>query len=374
MSGVDSFLYQLWLVDVRVLAGDHAEVVQFFSGLLCALMPIGWYWCARHLLPHKWALACGILLAIFPSFITIYAYFVAETLLLVLMGFAAWQTAKGYHSRSWQQAACATIFWFLAALTRYAAIIPAVACSAILLFRLLTWKYRSYAIIVSLLVLGPMMFFSAWHSKQAINVYTVFGMPQLNAILARSQGSRIIIDSDMTKREQWFRSPSYYSRPLLPFSDWHMRTAGKPVHIRLKKEHGIEDWNREISKHPVTFDVLLRQVKNNIIFLFTGPSWPDSWPSNWSSPGQFLKWESDLNFHLRWLWVPIIFFVVMFGWRVKDNQLHQLFLLLTFCMLSAFILQTTAVFEGRYRKPLEPFLLMSVIIILYHTKSRREAI
>src|ERR1700691_1783508 len=82
MGSGDPYLYQVWLFGLQQLAGHSVPTVLLGCGVLCAAMPYGWYRALRELLPRPWALSGGVLIALVPSFLGIYAYFMNETLLL----------------------------------------------------------------------------------------------------------------------------------------------------------------------------------------------------------------------------------------------------------------------------------------------------
>jgi hypothetical protein len=84
MGSSDPYLYQLWLFAVRWISNDHPPVVQLACGLLCAAMPIGWYGALRELLPKPWALVGALIIALIPESISLYAYFMNETLLVIV--------------------------------------------------------------------------------------------------------------------------------------------------------------------------------------------------------------------------------------------------------------------------------------------------
>ena len=101
MGSNDPYLYQLWLfVLQRVARWSHAGI-SLGTGLLCALMPYGWYRALRELVPKHVALFGAVLMAVLPDFLGIYAYFMNETLLLSLMGFAFWLTFRARRNTPW---------------------------------------------------------------------------------------------------------------------------------------------------------------------------------------------------------------------------------------------------------------------------------
>ncbi len=368
MQGVDSFLFQFWLYLWRDLTDDHSLLLQASAAILCALMPVSWWLFCRELLPKYWAIAVGVVIAICPSFLTIYGYFISETLLLPLMGLAVFFTARCFFKPSLFWFLAAGIFWTLAALTRYVAMPLGVICIVLLLFRMN--RPVLHALILAVPVCG-MLYLSAWHGYRSIGFYAPFGVPEMNAILARSQASRLqIIHDHYTK---WFRSPSLSEKPMAPFSQWRISDIKRPVYIELEKQEGKDAWERALAKYPVTVEGYLRQIKNNVIFLFFGPSWPDSWPERWNEEKASTA-ESHVNKWLRFIWAPLGIFVIAGSlcYRRKQDVLHYGFILATMLLMLALSIQFTSVLEGRYRKPLEPMLIVSAALILQSRLQKKK--
>src|SRR5580692_8732909 len=90
MGSGDPYLYQLWLFCLRWIAGSSTAAILTGCGALCAAMPYGWYRALRELVPRSPALASAVLIGLWPAFLGPYAYFMTETLLLTLTGFAFW--------------------------------------------------------------------------------------------------------------------------------------------------------------------------------------------------------------------------------------------------------------------------------------------
>ena len=100
MGSDDPYVYQLWLYLLQTLAHGSEVTVLLGCGLLCALMPYGWYRALRELMPVEAALGGAILMALIPDFWSIYGYFMTETLLLSLTGFAFWLTFRAHRKRT----------------------------------------------------------------------------------------------------------------------------------------------------------------------------------------------------------------------------------------------------------------------------------
>src|ERR1700733_1993187 len=128
----DPFLYQLWIYLLRDLSHDDAPTILLSCGLLCAAMPYGWYRALRELLPRRAALIGGLIIGVIPAFIGIYAYFMTETLLLTLTGFAFWATFRAARKRTVAAFALASALWAGAMFTRSIALPMALLCLSML--------------------------------------------------------------------------------------------------------------------------------------------------------------------------------------------------------------------------------------------------
>lgn len=368
MAGVDSFLYQAWLWAVRSISGDHQIGIQLACGLLCAAVPLCWYLCARQLMPAVWALVAAIIIALHPSFLTIYAYFASETLLLPLIGLACWASLRCYRMPDTRWFWLAAVFWTLASLTRYIAFPPALLCLG-----LLWWKlgFRLRPLLLAGVSSAILLGISAEHHYKAIKVYTPFGMPEMNALMARSDAGRIHIYFD--GKFQWFRSPAFSTLPLMPLSDWRIGERGQPAVAHINMQQGRTSWDAILEPYPFDQSHYLRHMSQTVVMLLFAPSWPEVWPHNWSSERITTRIEEMLNLQSRWLWAPLILFTFIAAGRVRLHEHQRAFVQLTLTLIIIMALQYTAIFEGRYRKPVEPMLIVSTLCLLYqYTKRQQE--
>lgn len=360
MSGVDSFFYQAWLAGVRALTGSEPLLIQLYTGLLCAALPLCWYGCARALLPARWAMGAALAIAVMPSLWSMYAYFTSETLLLPLIGLACWFSIRCYQKPCARYYILAGCCWGLAAFTRLVALPPGLGC---MLFLLWPMRGRILPVLPVLAMWGALYAAASWHSEKAVGFSAPFGIPQMNAILARSDGVRIRLTFDGKK--QWFRSPAVAARPLEPLSGWSISGLRPAPVIDIRSENGRRDWDKAMQQYPPSLEhYLTRQLPHNVMMLLFAPSWPEAWPDLWGGESRFIAWEEQLNEAIRWVWAPLILFVFACAIRSPLPQLPQVFMLLTMGLCLMMALQYTAVFEGRYRKPVEPMLILSAALIL----------
>lgn len=367
MAGVDSFLYQPWLAAIRYLTHDIPFLIQLYTGLLCAALPLCWYVCARQLLPARPALMVGLAIALTPSLWSIYAYFASETLLLPLLGLACAFSARCYQQPAPRWFFLAGLFWACAAFTRLIALPPALGCMLVLFWRM---RWRPLPLLPVLAVWAALYSAAAWHSALAVGFKAAFGVPELNAILTRSDGAKIKVQ--FNGKDNWFRSPALSLEPFDPVSDWSMRGLKPATFVALDSRRGGAEWGHAMKSYPFRWEHYLeRQVPHNTIFLLFGSSWPEVWPDAWGDDGHVIAWEESLNKHARWMWAPLIMFVFLFAMRYPMPVLQRGFIVMTLAVLITMMAQYTAVFEGRYRKPAEPMLLLSAALIL-HARARRD--
>lgn len=360
MKGVDSFLFQFWLYGWREFTSDHPQLLQLSAAILCAMMPIGWWLFCKEIMPRKWAICVSIILALCPSFFTIYGFFISETLLMPLLGFAFWLSALCYRKRCYKLFIAAGIIWTLTMLTRYVAMPMAVVTMLVLLIRI---HRPILAMALLALPVCAMLYLSAWHGYRTLGFYAPFGVPELNEILARAQTSRLHIQHNYKK--SWFRSPAYEEEPLMPLSRWRIHDLKNPIYVMLHKNRGYEGWKKELKRYPMTLEWYVRQVTNNTVSLLFGSSWPEVWPAAWDKK-RAQEMRTIINDYLRFIWAPLIIFV-MFGSLLYRHPSHFIaygFILITLGMLLLMTLQYTSVFEGRYRKPIEPMLMISAALIV----------
>lgn len=367
MGGVDAFFYQFWLMGLQRLSFGHDVIIQLVIGLMCAAVPVSWYLTARELLPRGAAQLTALGIALLPNTLTIYRYFTSETLLIPLLGFACWCTARAWKRRSARWVIAASLLWVLCAQTRVTLLPLMLVILPILWWQVrIRWHHAAAILLPAALIIAG----SAYHNYLAVGVASPFGIPQMNAIYARSEAVRIVTHFD--DKRNWFRSPSYFLQPFSPLSNWRISPRGEEYHLKIKRENGWRDWQKALNDHPVTLSNLIRQLSHNAIFLLTGSSWPDAWPDSWNSAKFSTHWESELNHGLRWLWTALIPLVVIGALFYRGSALQNAFIIITLSLLLVMLLQTSAIFEGRYRKPVEPMLMICAAMMLQPQRTTQE--
>jgi hypothetical protein len=209
----------------------------------------------------------------------------------------------------------------------------------------------------------------AIRSKIELGFVAPFGNPWLTRIMLRS-GARMTYfhvyapsdrkaDLKPKDAQMEFGSPSCFIRPLEPVSHWAIRRAFEDSKARviIDSSHGGRDWKNayEQFNNDTDAEEWMAQWRENIILFFFAPSWPET---------AFAQWDGHLEYLGRWLWAPLILVVFVFNIREFAYRRFDLIpvAVTAFTLLLAF--QNTVLVEGRYRKPLEPLLILNLVWVL----------
>ena len=355
MGSSDPYLYQVWLFAWRWLAGGRASTVLLGCGLLCALMPVGWYRALRELLPQRWALVGAIIIGLIPESIEAYAFFMNETLLMTLLGFCFWLTLRAWRKRTLSAFAVACLLWVCAALTRTFAIPMALLCIGWLCcLRADGVRARLHRLAITIVLATALVVPAGLHAQRTLNFFAPFGNLYLNAIYHDSGRHDIAIDYGRYGRFQ-FGSPSFYNPTYSPFSNWTTDRTGL-ASIAVDTGHGRADWQREHAR---------------VISERQFPSWRQRWEEaqyllfgmNWPNEGHD-TFISSTTIYARWLWLPLIVFVV---WASARRRFIGAAWLLPACALSslaALLCQSQGVVEARFRSPIDAVFVAAAICAL----------
>ncbi|MFI5284294.1 MAG: hypothetical protein ACHQ0J_14345 [Candidatus Dormibacterales bacterium] len=350
MGSNDPFAYQLWLYLLQRLAHDSAPTVQLGCGLLCAAMPYGWYRALRELRPRAAALGGALVIGLIPESISIYAYFMTETLLLTLLGFCFWLTLRSLRKHTLAAYALACALWVCAAFTRTIAAPMALGCVALLWA---TQPPRSTKALVALALACALAIPAGLHARVNLGFFAPVGNLYFNEIY-RTSGMRDIAVNYGPQGQFRFGSPSFYNPTFYPFSDWMTDRTGT-VAFNIDLAHGRADWIAESARAAAerTFSVW-RQRREDLLYLLFGQSWPDSDQATYS--GWLTLWT-------RWLWAPLVAFV---AWAAIARRYRGREWLLPVCALGTLVLltlQTEGVMEARFRKPVDAILVAAALLV-----------
>ncbi|MBV8063743.1 MAG: hypothetical protein JOY51_09110, partial [Nevskia sp.] len=315
----------------------------------------------KELLPRAWAQATAVLIGLVPGFLGIYAYFMNETLLLALTGFAFWATFRAQRKRSVRAFALACALWLACGFTRSVALPMALLC---LLCLWLPQRRKLAKAAVGVVLLLALAIPAGLHGKVALGYFAPFGNLYLNEVYSRSGAKNIALDFGPKGRYQ-FGSPSFYNPSFYPFSDWLTARDGT-ASVTIDLSQGRRDWVAERDRVAAerTFP-RWREVWENFLYLTFAEAWPDN--DLRSATGYLTVWS-------RWLWPPLILLV---AWGVAKNRYRGREWLLPASALGMFfylLVQRESVMEGRFRKPLDPIFVASAVVMLYRRPRRLKAL
>jgi hypothetical protein len=121
----------------------------------------------------------------------------------------------------------------------------------------------------------------------------------------------------------------------------------------------MEDWNKALSLAKQNYGVsaFWCGITDNLVFLFAANSWPDS-AVEWG-----YSWIYFFNFHLRWMWLPLMLLLLSRAPTARRTEAEHLILCCALGLLLILAFQMFGVNEGRYRKPLEILLIPCAYIL-----------
>jgi hypothetical protein len=372
-GAADPILYQVYIFILSKLAGHSTTVIALASALLSVLMPWTYYRAARNFglskLPSLWVWA---LIAWTPSLLVIYHYIMMETLLLLLEGVALWMTTR-YLRKKTSGAFLDCIFcWTLACLTK-----PTVVPLAAICILWCCWKkvpsLRTATIAAAMVII--LLLPSAIRSKMELGFIAPFGNSWFIKIQHRSGARAITLHyythpnafdrSAVSDRGMESISPSCYVLPFWPLSDWRLRRASgnSRTIVFVNSLYGERDWKDAYGALNISRKEWLRQWGENIVFFFFAPSWPES---------MVPEWDGKLELWARWMWAPLIMFVIVCNFREFLRRRFDLLPVAGTLFTLFLALQNVVTFEGRYRKPLETLLLLNLVWVLTAQRARHR--
>ncbi len=379
MDAINPKAYQVYMFVLRLVSQDNAWVIAFFTGALCASLPYLWYRAARELMGQKAALAVGLLVASCPSLWTIYAYFMNETLLLNLMGLATWMSLRALRKQTMGAFFVAVLFWVLAMHTRAVA-----APFAVLFILVMMWKQRQWLkqILLVMVVGASCIVPAGLHSYQTLHIFAPLGYTKI-AEIYRKHGSvgveyKTYAHEGAEKEGHLFMGPNVYGRNIgAPFFAFASDRDVGFCRWEVDLSKGRVDWDAALAKIDYGSEKYWRDVKENMLFFFLGYSWPEVPVPMWKlreGAKEQVNYPAEIesyHLHYRWLWGMFVLLMVVMVWRMPFGM-AKLMVMGTLLLIGAFILQDVGLVTGRFRKPFEPFILLSVVAVLCARKGKRK--
>ena len=355
---IDAPFYQAWLSFIAKFTLDITELTALYAALLSAITPWLWYKFLREILDSKrLALFGWALIALIPSWIGIYSYFMTETLLLPLMGLGLWLSFRSMRKKDLNSFLLAVLIWTIAGMTRGIAAPIAVAITSFV------WLQQDNKLISALLAslfVSVILGLSGFRTYSKIGVFSPLGIPVMNQIYARSGAQEVNIHLESKQKGvhfiYGFGSPSINEKPFLPISNWHSVRSGKVV-INIDLDLNGTSWAQEKERlaKESTKNIIHLQAEN-LIFLFFGSSWPDN------NPNYLFDRLSNLTL---FIWAPLFILVTALLIRniIQGHRRYSLPILTA--LLLWFVVQgltLISVNEGRYRKPIEALLIAGLLL------------
>ncbi len=358
MGADDPYLYQLWLFLLQQAAKSNQAVVLLGTGLLCAALPYGWYRALRELLPEGWSYGGAIAIGLMPGFVGIYGYFMNETLLLTLIGFAVWLSLRAMRLGTIPAFGFACALWLLAGFTRTVAL-PMGGCVMAYLWLAQPNKVTTAA--VGAVLLAVIMVPAGQHARSQLHYFAPFGNIYLNEIYRDSGKESIVIDTGPHGIYQ-FTCPTYTNPEFYPWS-FHTTDRTGNFSIRIDTSKGMADWIAEKQRAERANNFPFWQdMKENFLALCFSQSWPDNdihAASNW------------LTVWSRWLWPPLILVVACGALARRFTGREWLLPVLGLGMFVFLALQHSAPMESRFRKPIDPLYIAAIVVMLHGWHRRR---
>ncbi len=365
---LDPLGYQWWLGTYFKLFGNSRTNVGIYTGLLSAVTPFCWYLWLRQCLPTKRLALAGLaILALLPSWLGIYAYFMTETLLLPLLGLALWLTWRSAKRPSWQNIFFCSLAWAFATATKLTVVPEALICLTWLFWRLIKSRSKVFSFCAIFLILASL---TVVYLIGVMDTYNGLGTtwlfpPRYGLVAqlyyqsgARSYTLNVESKARGLRQSGWFQSPAAFREPLLaPFSNW---TSG-----RMGNYNVIIDCDQPpqilAPRLPMSLSNRLRFITESTVNFLFDSSWPDC-------DRHDIIQSTQVN--MRWSWSLLLLSVVFMAIRRRNGSI-----LVILCLGTAFItfLLEAGVMEGRYRKPWEGLVIATLLfLIVDESKSSQD--
>ncbi|VUD64820.1 hypothetical protein TDB9533_03410 [Thalassocella blandensis] len=360
MVFTDPILFQVYIAALAKLTLKYPPLVAFYTIILCSITPWLWYRFVRELQPSKTlALVAWVVLSWNPSWISIYGYFMQETLLLPMLGAALWATWRCKRKQTAAAFTLMVLIWALAGLSRGIAIpMAAVACTWLWCVQAEKIRKGIYSLLVLALILGPL----TYRGYQFVHIFAPHGMGNMNLIYAKS-GKRKINMNYERQGARWFyvfQSPAAEARVFEPLSDWQSRRRGA-VTAFVDLDEGSRDWELNMERTTLSLKQYVDITLDNMILLFFSESWPDS---------NRARTLGEVNYQSRWLWAPltVLILIASIVWRkrLRQQKMYAAILIAWFVVQA---LLPIAVNEGRYRMPFTGMLLVQALLLFNRPSS-----
>jgi hypothetical protein len=359
MGGVDPKLYQVWIFLMRKLSFGSNHLACFYTGLLSAFFAYTWYLVARELFSKRIAYIFGIILALHPNYSMFYSYFMNETIILPAVGVATWLTLRAERKRNFWACQFALLAWSIAIFARIS-VVPLAFAGFIYILSFHPSRVRGFGL--ALVILSAMLIPAGLHSMKGTNIFNPLQFTELNQLYRYTDKKWFQINVKYPDGGVYigrWATPSYSTNMLAPFGNFETKRQEGVQQYYINFAEGKTSWQQalESQKENYTSDMRWNDFIENLVFFTFGAHFPDAQAN---SPN-FL---SRLAFHFRWFWVVVIFAFAVFTPFIKVSAREAYILVSVAITVAALLLQQTGVMEARFRRVIEPDLLISFFIII----------
>lgn len=368
VNAMDPKFYQLWLHVLELFPeSQQRSFYALANGLLCAGMMWFWYKALREITTRRKALILSIIIGVHLSFLVIYQYFLIETMVLTTVAASAWLTLRAARKHTLASFFAASLCWTIAAFTKQT-VLPVMVLG--IGYALFGQPQKFKAICITAAVFTLFLIPASWQGYKVLHFFAPFGYEDIQTISRKCECTTFALHvTDFYSYNDYLFFPeAFYFNPLHPFGTYATHRANIPYVVSVDLTRGRTDWDEamKLLSWNRTWKEMLSEYYENFLFLFFTYSYPDSTsPTPHTDP--HLKDDFQLrvlNFHLRWTWPPCLLLVLLCGPFVRMTPGKTWILLVAFVMTWGFLLQDVGLVEGRYRKIIEPFLLLSTFFMI----------
>jgi hypothetical protein len=358
MGASNPFLYQFFLWIAVKVTHEQRTPIGIIAAWQSVLYIFFWYLFAIQVTRRRiTALRFVVVLSFLPTHISMFSFFMNESLLGPLLGAAFAATAAAMQRRRLGWFLLAVALWALCVLTR-SVVMPI----SIIALSWALWRQRHKLVgaAAAVAIVALLFAYPSYRAYPILHRYTPFGDNLLQPIYFAS-GNHSYQVSFLGKGTYGFASPSFYVSPFYPFYEWTTSRTGTCKFTVDPAKKGAD--LRETLRQQIVANraKLPRLIAENWLIISFSHSWPDSGKDG--MPAVICLWE-------RWIWFPLFVFTFYRSIvYVRRRGIHMVPVLTALMTLGLYASQA-GIMEGRYRKPLEPLVLLAFFWLLDAKMSR----
>ncbi len=355
----DPPIYQYWLAFFIHFFDRFPFTLVLYSMVLTALTPLIWYlWMRLVLKDEKLALIGLTIFTFLPSYLTIFCFFMPETLLLPLLGLSLWLTNKAEVQPTRAYLISVAVLWGITVCTKAN---TAAACVVALIW--LWWKLSKtiagkpllmtallqLSIVGAIYSLTPLKVYYHMHSIILVPGTTIFNRVLYESGKAKLEvhGNRFDAQGKIVDYKFWCAHPDFIGQSIeifRPLSAWKPARSGTLV-MAL-------DLDQLWPKFPhleISLNDRLRYTYENILFFFFASVYPEE---------ERAVFPYSLTIDSRWMWLPVTLIVLILA---SKRRMCTYPVVLAAVTAFVIMLQQSSIVEGRYRKPWEGLVLVALL-------------